>query len=75
MEEKIIRTGKEEANRLFQNATNRDLYVGQSKTVDFEFEGEKYKLTIDAFWEKACYFDYTLKGNGKETRKLVASYF
>lgn len=76
LKKKILEIGEKTARKLWEEETDRDI-VGAGEIVDLEHDGEKYKLTIDAFWEKDNYFDYILEGVGFDYKeeKLVAGYF
>ena len=53
---------EEKCNEMMQSSP-RDV-VGGEEEFKFEYKGKTYDVWIRAFWEKADWYDATVKGNG-----------
>lgn len=64
---KAIALGKKWAKEL-ENESNYE-YVGAEQEGEFEVKGFKYKLSIQAWWEKSNHFNCSVSGIGNDYYK------
>ena len=60
-----IERGREIACELRDEPSDRNV-VGGGTEDEFEFNNEKYKISINAFWEKSNWFEISVSGENYE---------
>ena len=54
-----LKLAKEQFFTLKEEMLDEDRHsLGAANEIDYDIEGEKFKIKVDGFWEKSTWFDW-----------------